>query len=65
MRKRIERNGSAAVVTVRIPAEIRDEIDQHLDARTIPIPRNTWIVEAVVEKLERERVKVERRNGTR
>ena len=65
MRKRMERAGSAAVVTVRIPSDIRDEIDRHLDVRTVPIPRNTWIVEAVVEKLERERVKQERRHGTR
>ena len=65
MRKSMERNGSPAAVTVRPPGELRDQIDQQLSSRVIHIPRNTWILEAVVEKLQREQMRQERSNGTR
>jgi len=46
-----------AVLTIRVPAELRDRIDERLAARQVRIPRNTWILEAVVEKLAREEQK--------
>ncbi|MEX2285292.1 MAG: hypothetical protein WEE89_22595 [Gemmatimonadota bacterium] len=38
-------------VTVRIPEEIIERIDQHLDDREIPLSRNNWFLEAALEKL--------------
>jgi hypothetical protein len=43
-----------AVLTIRVPAILRDQIDDALSVRQVKIPRNTWILEAVVEKLARE-----------
>ena len=41
-------------VALRIPAAMLEELDELLQRRTIRIPRHTWILEAVAEKLERE-----------
>lgn len=40
-------------VTVRIPEHILKQIDASLDQEDIPISRNHWIIEALVEKLKR------------
>lgn len=42
---------NAAVLTIRLPVELRDQIDAVLAQRPIKIPRNTWVLEAVLEKL--------------
>lgn len=39
---------------LRIPGEISQRLDQSLRARPVRIPRHTWILEALVEKLDRE-----------
>ena len=39
---------------LRIPGEIGQRLDQALRARPVRIPRHTWILEAIVEKLDRE-----------
>ena len=39
------------------------DIDRERNGRPVRVPRNTWILEAVVEKLDRERQSA--RNGTR
>ena len=41
-------------VILRIPGEIGQRLDQSLRARPVRIPRHTWILEAIVEKLDRE-----------
>jgi metal-responsive CopG/Arc/MetJ family transcriptional regulator len=41
-------------VTIRVPAELLARVDQACDARQVPMSRNNWILEAVVEKLERK-----------
>ncbi len=41
-------------VVLRVPAALLGRIDEALDARAVKIPRHTWLLEAVVEKLERE-----------
>lgn len=41
-------------VILRIPGEIGQRLDQALRARPVRIPRHTWILEAIVEKLDRE-----------
>lgn len=44
----------AASVVLRVPAEIMTRIDQAVQARRVKTPRHTWLLEAVMEKLERE-----------
>ncbi len=41
-------------VILRIPDEIGQRLGQTLRARPVRIPRHTWILEAIVEKLDRE-----------
>ena len=40
-------------VTLRIPSTLLERVDQHLKSQLVPLPRHTWILEAVQEKLER------------
>jgi hypothetical protein len=44
----------AASVVLRIPAETLARIDQAVQARRVKTPRHTWLLEAVMEKLDRE-----------
>jgi len=44
----------AASVVLRIPAAVLARIDQAVQARRVKTPRHTWLLEAVMEKLERE-----------
>ena len=39
---------------LRIPGEIGQRLEQALQARPVRLPRHTWILEAIVEKLDRE-----------
>lgn len=50
-----ERNGdkSRVPVTIRIPESILKEIDNKVEQEELPISRNHWIVEALVEKLKK------------
>jgi hypothetical protein len=41
-------------VVIRIPADLVTRIEQALQERPVRIPRHTWILEALVEKLDRE-----------
>lgn len=43
-----------ASVVLRLPADMLAEVDQSVRTRPIRIPRHTWILEAIHEKLERE-----------
>ena len=40
-------------VTVRIPEHILNQINARVDQEELPVSRNHWIVEALVEKLKR------------
>ena len=40
-------------VTVRIPEHILKQINASLDQKDVPVSRNHWIIEALVEKLRR------------
>ncbi len=42
---------------MRIPPEISSELDTRVSSRKIPVSRNAWILEAIVEKLDREIIK--------
>jgi hypothetical protein len=44
---------SRVAVTVRIPKAVIESIDLDLDRRAVPLSRNSWLLEAVVEKLRR------------
>lgn len=50
-----DRNGdkSRVPVTIRIPGAILKEIDDKVEQEELPISRNHWIVEALVEKLKK------------
>jgi hypothetical protein len=43
-----------APVVLRMPPDVLVRIDQAVEARRVKVPRHTWLMEAVVEKLERE-----------
>ena len=46
--------GKPSPVIVRIPSELLSKIEMSRANRTVKIPRHTWLLEAIVEKLERE-----------
>ena len=50
-------------VVLRLPASMLKEIDDVLGRRTVRIPRHTWVLEAVAEKLHRERTGKGGRHG--
>ena len=41
-------------VILRVPEDILEKVDASVQARRIKTPRHTWLLEAVLEKLERE-----------
>ena len=47
------KDGTIAIV-LRLPADMLDEVDAVVKARAVRMPRHTWILEAVHEKLLRE-----------
>jgi len=51
-------------VTVRIPERILKQIDASLGQEDVPVSRNHWIIEALVEKLKRTETG-DGSNGTR
>ena len=65
----IQKGGSAAVsdkkkpkkdvipVTLRLPSELDSRIEAVLQNKPLKTPRHTWILEAIIEKLEREEKK--------
>jgi len=42
------------MVPVRIDATLLARIDRAVQAQPIKIPRNTWVLQAILEKLERD-----------
>ena len=40
-------------VTLRVPSELLKQVDEFLKTRPVPLPRHTWLLEAVHEKLAR------------
>ena len=45
---------ATATINLRIPLHIVEKIDKSLKTRRVKTPRHTWLMEAVIEKLERE-----------
>ena len=48
-----EKSQHAAIV-LRLPSQMLEQIDALLKARPVRIPRHTWLLEAVYEKLARD-----------
>lgn len=44
----------AVPVILRVPEDVLERVDSSVRARRIKTPRHTWLLEAVLEKLERE-----------
>ena len=45
---------STLAMTLRLPGHLAEQLDAHLEQSPIRIPRHHWILEAIVERLERE-----------
>lgn len=58
-----ETDEDVAALTVRVPRGLVSDIDHDRKARAVRVPRNTWILEAVVEKLDREKLHNEPSRG--
>ncbi len=41
-------------ILIRVPADTIEQIDEIVTSKKIKMPRHTWLLEAVFEKLERE-----------
>jgi hypothetical protein len=41
-------------VVLRLPTELLEQVDSLLKARPVRIPRHTWILEAVYQKMKQE-----------
>ena len=48
-------NEDVAALTIRVPRAIVSDMDSERIARSVKVPRNTSILEALVEKLQRSR----------
>jgi len=46
--------GKPTNVVLRLPPDMLARVDAAVETRTLRIPRHTWLLEAVLEKLERE-----------
>ena len=52
----VANENDTTTVILRIPGRILQRVDASVSARPIKTPRNTWILEALLEKLEKESV---------
>jgi hypothetical protein len=47
-------SAKTAPVVLRLPPDVLTRVDRAVEARRVKVPRHTWLMEAVIEKLERE-----------
>jgi hypothetical protein len=47
-------SGDTASIVLRLPTSLLRKVDAIIKARPVRIPRHTWLVEAVYEKIQRE-----------
>jgi hypothetical protein len=45
---------TVAPIVLRLPTSLLAQVDALIKARPVKIPRHTWLVEAVYEKIQRE-----------
>jgi hypothetical protein len=50
----LDYTGGWRYVNLRIPVAILDDLDQHLSGQQLKGQRMHWIIQAIIEKLERE-----------
>jgi hypothetical protein len=50
--------GKPSPVILRIPTHLLERIERARESRAVRIPRHTWLLEAIVEKLDREEEKI-------
>ena len=48
-----KRAPSRIPVMVRLPEDVVRRVDEELEGRDVPISRNNWFLEAVIEKLRK------------
>ena len=63
----LPRNGNSrdrVAITVRVPEPLLRRIDSYIEKRDVPISRNNWLLEAAVEKLDRQRPDRRERDGS-
>ena len=63
----LPRSGNArdrVAITVRVPEPLLRRIDSYIEKRDVPISRNNWLLEAAVEKLDRQRPNRRQRDGS-
>lgn len=53
-RPRKVREADALKFVMRIPPQISDDMARVIESRKVPVSRNAWILEAIVEKLEKD-----------
>lgn len=51
-----EKERNTVPVILRVPEDILQKVDASVQTRRIKTPRHTWLLEAILEKLERESV---------
>jgi len=51
-----EKERHTVPVILRVPEDILQKVDASVQARRIKTPRHTWLLEAILEKLEGESV---------
>jgi hypothetical protein len=56
VREQPPRAGTPTPVLLRVPPDLLRRIDQAVESRRIQIPQHTWMLEALLEKLERDTV---------
>lgn len=47
---------ATASFTLRVPREILRTVDDHRNTQSYKVPRQQWIIEAIMQRLERESV---------
>ena len=52
-------------VVLRVPAGLLARLDGAVANRAVRVPRHTWLLEAISEKLERENTSLQSGNGGR
>ena len=52
-------------IKLRLPSHVKREVDLAVAARVVQIPRHTWLEEAIIEKLDRERPGWRKRQGSK
>jgi hypothetical protein len=68
-REKAEHRKAPQPVVVRMPAEMLAQLDEAVSRRSVRVPRHTWILEAIAEKLAKEAPEIPsavkgRRHGT-